>query len=679
MEKEVVDEEINEDEENESVNITAYRSNKNFRNDRGKQMTKEERNELKEKEKERKERLKRVTERMQNRPMVVVNESSFFLACYDPFNKEIFFLDFVNETTIRKEVNIEEHEIIEEIPKRIQNYGKMWEGIIELSQLGSEEFLSPSFYSFFKRPFPSGMLFPESLGLNNFNSTYPLPMCFSNYEINLIITFHSTVLQDDKKVIPLKDLVINRKVGFYYVVDTIIKDSIRVLLSRLRQLMGQDEEEEEVNNNNINVNNTTDNTAKPYTALFNRVSKNLKSGKYKFVLKLKSYEEYLYGDNPICTYESIRTLVREFEPVSLFLMMYERERVVPSITHYPPLLYQPEGTETDFYDLCKRFFENFPDNCIIFSPISDDKDKELFLKPRQLRRREQLTKYCESGECDYPFYFSVNSISNLFAIKYHTNSHSYNNKEVILPYFSQIESKEALKSKKNILEKVAEKVMKVCKKKNKTENNEQEEKKEEEKHHKNQLKNIMTKYPENLSLHNELNYLKIQKHKKKGETTIMMRMYNSLKSNIPEFKIHNLQKLSSNLKDYSNIQVCYHRNLYQPPEHERTETEEKYCEIPSSEYEDEIKSPLFEETLLIKDYQLPHKIAPVFLKLEIMLYYGCYEIYKMESRFMIVNNNVNVMEKFFIPGLIFSHLPKEVRLSINLQAYDKLKNLFNSI
>ncbi len=49
--KDIVEEDINEDEENESVNITALRSNKNFRGDKGKQLTKEEKNELKEKEK----------------------------------------------------------------------------------------------------------------------------------------------------------------------------------------------------------------------------------------------------------------------------------------------------------------------------------------------------------------------------------------------------------------------------------------------------------------------------------------------------------------------------------------------------------------------------------------------------------------------------------------------------
>lgn len=676
MEKQIIDEDIIEEEDfnNETVNMTANRSIKNTKSERG-LASKEGRIELKEK----REKNKRIQDKLALRPMIEITEPSFFIACYDPFEREFYFLNFITEQVIRKEFTVEEHEILEIIPKRMEVYDKDWESIIELSQLGKDEFLSSNYYSFFERPLNSSCLFAECLGLNNFNSTYPLPMCYSNYEVNLIISFHSGVISDDKKIIPDKDLIINRKVGFFYVVDTIIKDSLRVLMNRLRSLIEQDEEEDETNNNYM-----ADTQNKPYTSMFNKLSKNIKCGNYKFVLKLKQYEEYLYGDYPICTYEPIRTLVREFEPVSLFLMMYEKEKVIPPISHYPPILYQPEKTLTDYYDLTKRYLDSFPENCIVYKTLPKETQSEYFFKSKPLKRRAKLTKYCESGEADFPCSIKIRSISNLFAIKYHINSKNYNHKEVILPYFVQLESKEDLKNKQNILEKMGEKMIKLCKKKdkNKTHKDAQEEKKDEEKHHKNQIKNIMTKYPHNISLHDELNYMKIHKNKKKGENAFSKLIYNSLKTNTPEYKLTKLTKLSKSLKDYNTYQVCYHSESNQIEDNSEKnifniqDRDEFTQQFENLKYEDEIKNPLFEETLLLQDYQLPQKIAPIFLKLEIMLYYGCYEIYKMDSRFMIINNNINVNEKMIIPTLIWSHLPKESRISVNLLAYDKLKNKY---
>lgn len=680
MENDVIQEENVENDDELSVNITGYKASNNKKDK--KIVSKED----KERDKERKERMKRVQERMINRPKIQIYETTFYIACYDPFKRELYYLNFNNESVIRKEVDIEEHEILEELPKRYLEYDKKWKDIIKIADLEGNSFIEDQFYKYLSRPLNSSLLYPESIGLNNFNSTYPIPGCFANYDINLIITFHSSVIQDDNKSIPLKDLIINRKVGFYYVVDTIIKDSLRVLLGRLKSIVKQDGDDDEDNNN-------VDKVSKNISELGSKLSKNIKSGKYKFVLKLKSYEEYLFGDNPICTYDSIRTLVREFEPVSLFLMMYDRERVIPSITHYPPLLYIQENTSTDFYDLTHRFFNLFPENCIMFKPIPDIKLHEYYFKPKINKRREYLQKYCETGEADFPFSFTVKSINNLFALKYHIDTKSYNDVEVILPYFTELINIEHVKSKKNLCEKMYLKLMNICKKKDKkddknAENQEQKEKKEDEKHHKELHKAIMTKYPKNINLHNELNNLKIVRNKKNKDNAF--KNIFSIKSNIPIYKINKLSKVSNLLRDYNTMRVCYYQYFIDEKEvveekkelNSINESSEKNGNLLKNEdyenrefdYEDKIRSVLFEESLLLEEYYYPNNIIPALLKMEIMLYYGCYELYSVETRVYIINNNINIAEKINIPNLLISHLPKETRISINLICYDKLKS-----
>ena len=67
---------------------------------------------------------------------------------------------------------------------------------------------------FFERPFSSSFLFPESLGINNFTSTYPIPIKFKDYKkIILQIQIDISISKEVK--------IIVKKVGFYYNVDTI--------------------------------------------------------------------------------------------------------------------------------------------------------------------------------------------------------------------------------------------------------------------------------------------------------------------------------------------------------------------------------------------------------------------------------------------------------------------------
>ena len=140
-------------------------------------------------------------------------EASYFLACYDPESKEIFFSDFITEGIITKEGYKLTTEIEEKLNKLIVYFKERWELISNLSKLDQEGYLSRKSKKYFRRPISSKFLFPERLELNNFNSCYPLPAAFQQYGvINISITIHDTVCK-----MPEGDKVIQKKVGFYYV------------------------------------------------------------------------------------------------------------------------------------------------------------------------------------------------------------------------------------------------------------------------------------------------------------------------------------------------------------------------------------------------------------------------------------------------------------------------------
>ena len=68
----------------------------------------------------------------------------------------------------------------------------------------------------FKRHFNSKFLFTESLGLNHFTSTYPIPTSYLEYKhITLNISIHESVC--GKFTEENEEKIIVRQVKFYYV------------------------------------------------------------------------------------------------------------------------------------------------------------------------------------------------------------------------------------------------------------------------------------------------------------------------------------------------------------------------------------------------------------------------------------------------------------------------------
>ena len=144
---------------------------------------------------------------------VAEKDGFYFLACYDPEEKCIFFSEFITEKIITKD-NIQLNQNLQErYNKLISIFKEDWKLIIEISNLGKNGHLSEKSREYFRRPIMSKFLFPERLELNNFCSTTPLPAAFQQYgNVELKITIHDSVCK-----VPEELRFFTKKVGFYYV------------------------------------------------------------------------------------------------------------------------------------------------------------------------------------------------------------------------------------------------------------------------------------------------------------------------------------------------------------------------------------------------------------------------------------------------------------------------------
>ena len=141
---------------------------------------------------------------------------------------------------------------------------------------------------------------------------------------------------------------------------------------------------------------------------------------YKFVLKLYGFEEYLYGDYSIGSYECIRNYVRQFEKVKLILYKKPKYEINPPISSFPPIILSEANKEFTYFDLLDKYLNNYPHHSVIFRfGESENIQKEQFLNIYK-DRQSKLTQYTESGNCDFPLQIvivGVYNINSIFQIK----------------------------------------------------------------------------------------------------------------------------------------------------------------------------------------------------------------------------------------------------------------------
>ena len=635
--------------------------------------------------------------------------NKFYLACFDVLKDKIYFQDFFSDEIIHQNSLLNRH--TNKYNNRVNILHSYWKKIVELTGFNKTSFLSEKAINYFKRPINSNFIYPETKGLFNNYNCYPLPCVMQSYgEFEVEIKVHlncfdididennnddknngneNDKIESNKFIKLLGKYKYNYKYPLLYVVDTIIQDTIDdlkiYLLTKMKEKRKEMEEEEEEKNdydydgefkNEINtysknrkrITSPNSNYNKKmnkfngsvlskeylrYKNKFNTLEEGIKNNEYRFVLKLSKYEEYLFGDYSIGSYECIRNYIRQYMTIPLVLIKRPKFDIKPRISTFPPIIMMEANKKYTYFSLLDKYLKNYPDESTIFRFGETEKEEE------NEDREEKLTKYCESGECDCPFELTIVGIYNLKLMFEWLNNDNYNKNEMMLEYFNDFQTKDEYESSlfKNKLQKIfgcSKKTVKKSsnnpnyhrsgvidpnkignnntnedsKKKSKTEEKDQEQDKKKEQKEKKITINLIRKSAERENdLQNKLNFLRLGKSGTDSQGNIIYKYLKS--SSYPEDTKEKIDKLQST-------------PFYPFPNQKNT----NYKHI---------------------------KFSPTFIMIKIELLYGSYDIEAHYSKNYIINDNIDIMEKiYFNPDkLIISHLPRETRLGITAFLLDK--------
>ena len=637
--------------------------------------------------------------------------NKFYLACFDVLNDEIYFQDYFTDDIIKKNCLLNRNFV--KYQNRVNILHQYWQKIEELTGFNKTSFLSEKAKNYFKRPISSNFIYPETKGLFNNYNCYPLPCVMQSYgEFEITIKVHLNCFDMDSDdnnndnknnnsenendnnknqsnifIKTYDEFEFSYKIPLLYVVDTIIQDTIDelkiFLLTKMKEKRKETEEEEENNDNDYdgeykNEINTNIKNAKRVTSVHNnninkKISKSngsviskeylryknklnileegQKNNEYRFVLKLSKFEEYLFGDYSIGSYECIRNYIRQYMKIPLVLIKRPKFEIKPRITTFPPIIMMEGNKPYSYFNLLDKYLKNYPDKSAIFRFGETEKPKE------NEDREEKLTKYCESGECDCPFELTIVGIYNFKLMFEWLNDSNYNKNEMMLGYFNEFQTKEEYESSllKNKVQKFFGCTPKTnsggvqltqthyhrsgiietnkinnndnnsnnedLKKKSKIEKkNQEQDRKKELKEKKNTINLIRKSTKNETELQNKLNFLRLSKVGADSQNILFKYIFNS--SNYPEDTERKINKLQTN----------------------------PFYPFPQQKY------------LNYKHI----KFSPTFIMIKIDILYGSYDIESHYSKNYIINDNIDIMEKiYFNPDkLIISHLPRETRLGI---------------
>ena len=639
--------------------------------------------------------------------------NKFYLACFDVLKDEIYFQDYFTDEIIHKNCLLNRHYI--KYHNRINVLRKYWQQIEELTGFNKTSFISEKAKNYFKRPIISNFTYPETKGLFNNYNCYPLPCVMQNYgEFEISIKVHlncfdinidennsdnrNDLNENDKDKNPTNIFIktfdefeFSYKIPLLYVVDTIIQDTIDelkiFLLSKMKEKRKEMEEEEENNDNDFDEDkyeiNTNTRNQKRVTAINNKLSKKLsksngtfiskeylkyknklnileegqKNTEYRFVLKLSKFEEYLFGDYSIGSYECIRNYIRQYMKIPLVLIKRPKFEINPRISSFPPIIMMEANKQYSYFNLLDKYFINYPDKCAIFRFGETEKQKE------NEDREEKLTKYCESGECDCPFELTIVGLYNFKLIFEWLNDSNYNKNEMMLGYFNEFQTKEEYENSSYINR--FKKFFGCTQKNNNSnqshfhrsgiiepgkinnENNNNTNGNNEDIKKKNKIEKKNAEQERKKELKEKKNTINLIRKSTKNETELQNKL--------------NFLRLSKAGADSQNIlfKYIFNSSSYQG------DTEKKINKLQSSPF-----YPLQEQ----KSTNYKHlKICPTFVTIKMELLYGSYDIEYQYSKKYIINDNIDIMEKiYFNPDkLIISHLPRETRLAITVFILNK--------
>ena len=549
-----------------------------------------------------------------------------------------------------------------------------------LSGFNNNHFINKNFAEYFKRPFYSRFLIAQNLQLYSFNSCSPLPNVIANYlYVPVIIEYHLDSLIDTKYdknyLIEEKDksdifnLALNQikkdfigltkiiKISFFYVVDTLIKDSIKSFEDKLDILEEKynnwGNEEEDLNNSNDNLNEEINTKlGEKCLELIKKFRENFynhfRDKSYKFILKVAENEEYLYGDYTLGSYNFVRDQVRQYEYIKLILKSIPFYKVQPPLFSFPPILTFIKKN-ANYINLFDNYIKLYPEREIIYRLFHCDKKQIDRFIHKINKRKEYLNKFTESGDCDFPLSLKIEKLNNIFQFKNWFDDEIYNKNELVLPYFNPL---------KKLQIKTKGKIAKFCnsikelfswKKEEDNQINKEKEKENEKEIFDKLISKHERKKKDNKEIENKINNLEIksyfeyEKYLLENKSVNTNNIYNEI-----------INKMSS--KENNNIKDLDFEN-----------DEKKKNKINLNEKAIFFKYKKFK--LLKHPESLP---IPIFIRIKVYILYGSYTLKKFSTEPFILSDNILINEKiiFDTKNCLISHLPYETRIGITIKAYD---------
>ena len=590
----------------------------------------------------------------------------------------------------KKKLNLKKEKML------LETFSLNWHKMKLVSGFNENNYVSTQYFKYFSRPFFSKFLVGQNLQYYSFYSTVPLSKAMSKKPyINIYIYYDIDDFLNGKHIkrgLGYDFNILNniknefqilsdnpRRISLFYIVDTLIKDSIKVFENYLYMLLGNFDREsintnlddfikndekdssdisdsnnsdEELNLNEINNQIDEEKKYKFYDVL-NRIKRNFLKMKenpsYRFILKVIDAEEYLYGDHTLGSYNFIRSKARQHEGIRLVLKYLPYYKIQPPIFSFPPIIKIKKTDDISFENLFDLYIELYPENEIIYrlnKPSSSQISRYL---KKDLKRTNHLIKYTESGDCDFPLKINIYNVSNIDMFREWLDDDAYNNIQIILPYFNPL--KKLSIRKRSIITSLTKTVTQCFKKNEEIYSGE----------------NMSQKY--NLNNDSYENFILKYDENKKYEKEMTE-------------KLNNLNFISFYKNEKYNIFNKAFMNYYQPLHMFEYEKDSKlYSREEYEKRKKEIEKRInFNENYIAENKFFPFKLdkypdlfIPMYIRIKIYLLYGSFCIKKFSTEPFLLKDFILINESIVLDGnyCLISHLPYETRIGISIKAYDQ--------
>ena len=584
----------------------------------------------------------------------------------------------LSENYIKKIKKKKRNNLINKEKELLEEFRLNWKKMKLISGFNENSYLSDNYIQYFSRPLFNKFFNSQNLNLYSFNSTLPLMKSMLN---KLYINIH--IYYDLDSLMPLseknddniyainyiKNAFMNlsqssRQVSLFYIVDTLIKDSLKIFENFVLNLLDNLDNADDINelflesDEEIDLKEKEDfkeineHKNKIYEILIS-IKKNFSimktNNNNRFIFKFFDTEEFLYGNYTLGSYNYIRSKVRQHEGISLLLQNYPLYEISPPLMSYPPIIRISEK-EISYENLFKLYIQLFPKNEIIYKlgKVSSLQKNRYIKNQKEKKRTKYLSKYTESSDCDFPLRIKIKTLNNMNSFKQWLNNNYYNNTEIHFPYFNTLKKFSTQKSNnffKNLFS---------CFSHNESNNNTQENNDIKSSVISESYEEFMDKYKKNKKAEKEIN--------NKLNPYNFISYYKSEKYNsYYKFLLNNI-----------HFQTLFDLEKDKEINYISQEDEEDFDFREDHPFKSKFL-PLF----TLSKY--PSLFIPIYIRIKIYIIYGCYCIKKLYTQPYLLKDFILLNETIVLDGIqcLISHLPYETRIGFTIKAFDqKLEKKF---